>query len=260
MPIFRVEKTKDYTVMANYHLRDARLSLKAQGLLSKILSLPDDWNFTVAGLASMCRDGRDAVRAGLEELAAAGYIVRRQSHTEDGTFGGNEYVVYEQPKQESPQGDPPLSESPSMAPLTDNPLTDNPLTDFPTQQNTERQSTEITKPPKAPRGGRRPKAVPDWEPELFERFWRAFPAAGQKDRPLAAREWDRLKPDMALMHRMGRALDLQKASALWQRGIGIPYAGRWLSHRRWEDAADPDPVCAIQQTTGCVQSPEVEAW
>ena len=119
---------------------------------------------------------------------------------------------------------------------------------------------DIKNPPKAPRGGRRVKSVPDWEPELFERFWAAFPQAGHKDRPLAVREWDKLKPDISLMHRMGRALDLQKASAQWQRGIGIPYAGRWLSHRRWEDEADPVQACPIQQADGCVRSPEVEAW
>lgn len=266
MPIFRVEKTRDYTVMANYHLRDERLSLKAQGLLSKILSLPDDWDFTVAGLASMCRDGKDSVRSGLEELAVAGYIRRSRSHNADGTFGGNEYTVYERPAEESDEPDGlPLSENPTMAPSSENPSLDKPTLaeptmENPTQLNTKRQSTKITKPPIVPHGGRRAKSVPAWEPEIFERFWAAYPKPGRTDRVAAVREWDRLKPDKALMLRMSRALDLYKASDQWQRGIGIPYACRWLSHRRWENPPDPAPSCAIQQGGGSVQSPEVEVW
>ena len=123
----------------------------------------------------------------------------------------------------------------------------------------KKDNKKDTIPPKAPHGGRRAKSVPEWEPQMFERFWKAYPKEGRTDRVAAVREWDRLKPDMPLMHRMSRALDLYKASDLWKRGISIPYACRWLSHRRWEDPPDPAPSCAIQQA-GCVQSPEVETW
>ena len=88
-------------------------------------------------------------------------------------------------------------------------------------------------PEEGARRKRRPKSVPEYEPELFERFWKAYPRG--EDRQGAAAEWDRLRPDMELMRAMGLALAKQKASEDWQRGIGIPYAVRWLRRRRWED-------------------------
>ena len=134
MAIMRIEKNQNYTTMSNYHLQDTRLTLKAIGLLSKILSLPDDWDYTVAGLASICKEGKDAVRSALEELEAAGYIERRQTHAADGSFAGNEYIVYEFPAEVRS----PLSGFPS----TDKPSTENPLTENPTEQNTNKQNTE----------------------------------------------------------------------------------------------------------------------
>ena len=75
---------------------------------------------------------------------------------------------------------------------------------------------------------------------MFERFWKAYPSQGRKDKVGARREWDRLKPDRKLMMVMSAALDRAKTSDTWQRGIGIPYACRWLSHRRWEDVPDSE--------------------
>ena len=75
MAVFRIERTRDYTVMSNHHLRNAKLSLKAKGLLSMMLSLPEDWNYTTRGLAKICKEGVDAIGAALRELEAAGYIV-----------------------------------------------------------------------------------------------------------------------------------------------------------------------------------------
>ena len=142
MAVMRVEKNRNYTTMSNYHLQDERLSLKAIGLLSKILSLPDDWDYTVAGLAKKCREGKDAVRSAIEELEKAGYIERRQTHAGDGSFSGNEYIVYEIPIEERT----PLSGFPS----TVNPSTGNPLTGNPTEQNTNKQNTKKTKTPISP--------------------------------------------------------------------------------------------------------------
>ena len=104
MAVCRVEKTKNYTVMSNYHLTDPRLSLKAIGLLSKILSLPEAWDYTVAGLAKICREGRDAVRAALAELEEAGYILRRQTRDEMGNFSHSEYIIYETPQDPQEEG------------------------------------------------------------------------------------------------------------------------------------------------------------
>ena len=103
MAVFRIERTRDYTVMSNHHLRNANLSLKAKGLLSMMLSLPEDWNYTTRGLAKICKEGVDAIGAALRELEAAGYIVRhklrdRQGHISDCALIG--YIHYEAPVEE----------------------------------------------------------------------------------------------------------------------------------------------------------------
>lgn len=106
MPAFRVEKNKSYTVMSNHHLRNKTLSLKAKGLLSQMLSLPEDWDYTLARLASINRESKDTIRSAVQELEAAGYVVRRQTTDEHGKFSVNEYVIYETPQFE-PQPEPP---------------------------------------------------------------------------------------------------------------------------------------------------------
>ena len=78
MAVFRIERTRDYTVMSNHHLRNEKLSLKAKGLLSMMLSLPENWNYTTRGLAAICKEGVDAIGGALRELETAGYIVRHQ--------------------------------------------------------------------------------------------------------------------------------------------------------------------------------------
>ena len=97
MAVFRIERTRDYTVMSNHHLRNANLSLKAKGLLSMMLSLPEDWNYTTRGLAKICKEGVDAIGAALRELEAAGYIVRHKLRDRQGRISDTEYVIYEQP-------------------------------------------------------------------------------------------------------------------------------------------------------------------
>ena len=90
MAVFRVERTSDYTVMSNYHLRDKRLSLKAKGLLSQMLSLPEDWDYTLTGLCYINRESKDAIRTAIREREEAGYIRRRQTSDSGGKFAGNE--------------------------------------------------------------------------------------------------------------------------------------------------------------------------
>ena len=98
MAVFRIERTRDYTVMSNHHLRNANLSLKAKGLLSMMLSLPEDWNYTTRGLAKICKEGVDAIGAALRELEAVGYIVRHKLRDSQGRISDTEYVIYEQPQ------------------------------------------------------------------------------------------------------------------------------------------------------------------
>ncbi len=175
MAVFRVERTNNYTVMSNYHLRDKNLSLKAKGLLSLMLSLPENWDYTLSGLARICMEGKDAIRAAVVELEKAGYIRRGQTTAKDGKFSSNEYIIRERPITEEPSSEEPSSEEPSSEepsseepsseepsseepssvqpssdkPLSDNPTTGKPATDFTTQinkdsRNKEKQNTDST--------------------------------------------------------------------------------------------------------------------
>ncbi len=99
MAVFRIEKTRDYTVMSNYHLRDMSLSLKAKGLLSLMLSLPENWDYTMKGLSRICKDGIDSISGGIRELEAHGYLIRERIRNENGQLGAIEYTILEQPKR-----------------------------------------------------------------------------------------------------------------------------------------------------------------
>ena len=138
MAVFRVERTGDYTVMSNFHLKDKRLSLKAKGLLSQMLSLPDDWDYTLSGLSYINRESKDAIRSAVNELETAGYIRRRQTTDASGKFAANEYTIFERPIEGEPMLDKPLSENP----LTVNPSAVNPLPANPTQLNTKKSNTQ----------------------------------------------------------------------------------------------------------------------
>lgn len=122
MAVFRIERTKDYTVMSNHHLRNHELSLKAKGLLSMMLSLPDDWNYTTRGLAKICKEGVDAIGSALRELETAGYIVRNQLRDQQGRISDTEYVIYEKPQPRQPETPRPDT----AVPDTDSPDTENP--------------------------------------------------------------------------------------------------------------------------------------
>jgi DNA-binding Lrp family transcriptional regulator len=118
MAVFRVERTKDYTVMSNHHLRDKSLSLKAKGLLSQMLSLPENWDYTLAGLAQINKESKDAISTAVRELEQRGYIQRRQSVDAKGKFGKSEYVIYEHPMTNKPSPENPPSGDPPSEPPT----------------------------------------------------------------------------------------------------------------------------------------------
>ncbi len=126
MAVFRVEHTRNYTVMSNHHLRDKNLSLKAKGLLSQMLSLPEDWDYTLAGLARINCEGKDAIRAAVVELENAGYVQRSQTTDKVGKFGANEYIIRECPVKREPL---------SAQPLPENPPPDSTLPESPAQSN-----------------------------------------------------------------------------------------------------------------------------
>ena len=147
MAVFRIERTRDYTVMSNHHLRNGELSLKAKGLLSMMLSLPDDWNYTTRGLAKICKEGVDAIGGALRELEKAGYIVRHQLRDKSGRISDTEYVIYELPHPkppDTPQPDtlPPDPAQPDTAlPDTEKPYLDEPDTGKPPEINIDRSNT-----------------------------------------------------------------------------------------------------------------------
>ncbi len=140
MAVFRVEKTKDYTVMANHHLRNKDLSLKAKGLLSLMLSLPEDWDYTTKGLAHICKDGVDSICAGVRELEEHGYVVRERIRNTNGQLGSIEYTILEQPKTPSPKPEKPERENPVLA----NPILDKPVLGKPEQENPAQLNIDIT--------------------------------------------------------------------------------------------------------------------
>ena len=140
MSVFRVEKNKGYTVMSNHHLRNHTLSLTAKGLLSQMLSLPDDWDYTLQGLAQINTESIDAIREAVRELERAGYIKRSRERDERGCLRGTVYTIYEQPHAE-PTPEEPTQEKPAL----DNPTLEKPMLGLPTLENPTQLNTESTK-------------------------------------------------------------------------------------------------------------------
>ena len=152
MAVFRVERNKNYTVMSNYHLRDKSLSLKAKGLLSQMLSLPDNWDYTLSGLSYINQEGKDAVRSTVNELERAGYVIRHQTTDASGKFSGNEYIIHEYPvnrdvdmKPAKNASEEPLPEKPtSDMPSSNSPLPENPTEIKKETGNKEERNTDVS--------------------------------------------------------------------------------------------------------------------
>ena len=145
MAVFRVERNTGYTVMSNHHLRNKELSLKAKGLLSQMLSLPEDWDYTLAGLSYINREKIDAIREAVRELERAGYIQRSRERDEKGRLRGTDYIIYEQP-QTPPVSDLPTLENPTLDnPTLEKPTQEKPTLENPTQLNKDIQRTNLPK-------------------------------------------------------------------------------------------------------------------
>ena len=169
MAVFRIEKTRDYTVMSNHHLRNADLSLKAKGLLSLMLSLPEGWDYTTKGLARICKDGVDSICAGVQELEKHGYVIRERVRLPNGQLGAIEYTILEQPRPPEPKPEKPERENPvQVKPVLDSPVLGKPEQENPAQlnkdissnylSNTDSSSIDISNPiqsnPPTPAGAR----------------------------------------------------------------------------------------------------------
>ena len=141
MAVFRIERNRDYTVMSNHHLRDTELSLKSKGLLSMMLSLPEEWNYTTRGLAAICKEGADCIGSALRELEQAGYIVRSRLRDSKGKIVDVEYIIYETPHKPRPQSAPPEPERPD----TENPDMDTPCPEMTAQLNKDKEKKDRSK-------------------------------------------------------------------------------------------------------------------
>ena len=139
MAVFRINKTRDYTVMSNHHLRNTALSLKAKGLLSLMLSLPDNWDYTTKGLAAICKDGIDSICSTVNELERHGYIIRERTRNEKGQLKEIEYTILEQPKTVLPEQEKPKRENPVL----ENPILGKPEQGQPILENTAQLNTNI---------------------------------------------------------------------------------------------------------------------
>ena len=278
--VIRVQRSSGYTVLPNGILRDAGLSLKTKGLFAIILSLPEDWDYSVAGLATVAGCGRDAIRSALAEMEKGGYLSRSRSHGDGGKFTGIVYTIRDQAE--------PLSENPTMAeeaplsgfPILAEPMLDKPSSENPTQLNKDLSSKDLSNTPLPPKGGavpekakpkrrrRAPKSAPSWMPERFEGFWAAYPR--DEDRAKAVEQWDKLPQDRELMERYGSEDALLHDIALglkihlecedWREGRGIPYAFRWLRDRRWLEKRKTVRPAPEARPARVVDSGEVPVW
>lgn len=140
MAVIRVNKTADYTVMSNAHFRERGMSLKAKGLLSLMLSLPDSWDYSIAGLTTLSTDGKDSVMSGLNELEKFGYLIRTRSFDEKGRFAGYDYDIFENPQTEKPYAENPNTDKPNA----ENSQTEKPYAENPPQLNTNQSITNIS--------------------------------------------------------------------------------------------------------------------
>ena len=135
MAVIRVVKNKNYTSMSNYHLKDMRLSLKAKGLLSVILSLPENWDYSVHGLSYICKEGQDAIREAIRELENAGYVFRSRNRNKKGQLKNAEYVIYEEPQDRPAEADEESAQPMETVPMQETPMHETPMHETPVLDN-----------------------------------------------------------------------------------------------------------------------------
>lgn len=218
-PSFKLARRSGFAVVYRAVAQDDRLSLKARGLYVLMASLPDNWEYTIAGLAKKAGSGKDQIRSALKELLDVGYLVKEQAHGSDGKFSRNVFVLQEDA--------PPLSGNPT----TGNPTSGNPSTGNPTENNKDKKKKE-RKPPISPEGEAR-----------FQAFWSMYPRKDAKSR--AKEAWAKLERmgevDTELMGAILAAVTVHRRTEQWQREGGryVPMAATWINQRRWEDEVAP---------------------
>ena len=228
MSVYRRHKETNFTCIDNHLFNDKTLSMKAKGLLAQILSLPDDWKYSVNGLASLFSDGRDAVNGAINELIEHGYITRTKIVNELGTFDGYRYDIYEKPQTE----DGKIAD----IPFTDKPFTEEPFTDNSTVLNTNLLNTNIVNTnvsitPYIPRDD-----IPTSEEDMFEHFWAEYPQCFRKSNKKGCKaKFVKIKNLQAIYPDIIKSLRIQKKSKQWneQDGQFIPAPLTWINQERW---------------------------
>jgi len=222
--IVRVNKSSNYTVISNNIFKDQNLSLKARGLLTTILSLPDNWKYSIEGLASLCSDGRGSVTSAINELIEAGYVIRSQKFDETGRFSGFIYDIYEETQGKI-----------ADLPFTENPITENPITENLQQLNTNISNTKVLNTKVINNTPIIPDEISEKE-SMFEDFWKAYPQCfrkankkGCKTKFLKIKNLESIFPDIMA------SLEMQKRSKQWneQDGQFIPAPLTWINQERW---------------------------
>lgn len=216
MSVIRVNKTKDYTVMSNYHFRDKRLSLKAKGLLSEMLSLPNNWDYTVIGLVSLNKESKSAIQSTLKELEECGYLIRTRTQDEKGQFDYI-YDIYEHPVTEKPQ--------------TENQVTDNPCTENVPQYNTKELNTNN----KVSKDKINKKALEN----EFERLWKEYPRKQGKEKAFAAYKKARSGKDIGSFNEYTVLEGIKRYKEYIARNRiearFIKQGSTWFNQHCWED-------------------------
>lgn len=216
MSVIRVNKTKDFTVMSNYHFRDKRLSLKAKGLLSEMLSLPENWDYTVHGLIAINKESKAAIQSTLKELEDCGYLVRTRTQNERGQFDYI-YNIYEQPSNGKPQ--------------TENQFTDNPCTENQPQYNTNNELLNH----KVNKDKINKQAI---EHE-FERLWKEYPKKQGKENAFKAYVKERTKRDYGEFNEYTVLDGIKRYKAYIEANRIAPQyikqGSTWFNQHCWED-------------------------
>lgn len=214
MAVMRIHKTKDYTVMSNTHFREKELSLKAKGLLSLMLSLPDDWDYSIAGLVTLSKDGKDSVMSGLDELEENCYLIRTMLKDESGKFAGYDYDIFE-----TPYGEKPYAE---------NPNTGKPNTEIPPQYNTKQSSTNILNTKKI-------------YIDEFEILWKMYPR--KQGKPKALNAYIKARKNGTTFEEVKQGIEnyCKHIKAKQTETEYIKHGSTWFNNRCWTDEYDYTP-------------------
>ena len=233
--IFKINKNKNYIVMSNYHLKEKDMSLKSKGLLSLMLSLPPDWDYSINGLISICKENETSIKSSLDELKKFGYLEVIKLMPNETETGRIEYVynIYEIPKQGvEKQGVDFLGvefldlENQGQLNIEDKILNNKDIDNI-LEENYNKRNAESS-------------FESDSDEKLFNKFWKEYPKKVSKEK---AKKWFiKNKPNEELVNLMIKQLKRFKTLKQWKDKDGqyIPYPSSWLNAHSWEDEFETD--------------------